>query len=196
MENNAKTGGDGVTRRVLTVLSVLAIALACPVLPSGNPGRSGANAIVAGHAEAGKLRVRRAYELYENGRIYRRGCSEFVSEVLKIPWRSANSLMGNAPEASASRRTTGWTECRRATCSAGARATRPTAWPMSVFTSAPKTACSWMCETPGPSQEEDERLRQAGTVQVLGLLKTGRSVLQSIDSALPPALFIPPVRRL
>ena len=97
MENNAKTGGDGVTRRVLTILSALAIALACPVLPSGNPGRSGANAIVAGHAEAGKLRVRRAYELYENGRIYRRGCSEFVSEVLKIPWRSANSLMSNAP---------------------------------------------------------------------------------------------------
>lgn len=39
-----------------------------------------------------------AYDLYKSNRVYRRGCSEFVSDVLKIPWRSADSIMGEDPE--------------------------------------------------------------------------------------------------
>jgi len=96
--NEINIGGDGVSRWKLTVLSVLAIALAYSVFPSQNPGHSSANAIGAGNAEPGNARLRRAFELYEKRRVYRRGCSEFVSEVLKIPWRSANSLMGKDPE--------------------------------------------------------------------------------------------------
>lgn len=42
--------------------------------------------------------VERACGLYEKNKIYRRGCSEFVSEVLGIPWRSADSIMGDDPE--------------------------------------------------------------------------------------------------
>ena len=42
--------------------------------------------------------VKKAYELHEKNRIYRRGCSEFVSDVLGIPWRSADSIMGEDPE--------------------------------------------------------------------------------------------------
>ena len=42
-------------------------------------------------------RVRRAKQLLVEGRVFSQGCSGFVSEVLDIPWRDANSLLGKTP---------------------------------------------------------------------------------------------------
>ena len=42
-------------------------------------------------------RVSRAKELLAAPRDYPKGCSEFICEVLGLPWEDANSLMGEAP---------------------------------------------------------------------------------------------------
>lgn len=43
-------------------------------------------------------RVQRAKGLLNAGAVYVKGCSEFVCDVLGIPWEDANSLMGTNPK--------------------------------------------------------------------------------------------------
>jgi hypothetical protein len=42
-------------------------------------------------------RVKNAKKLLEDGKKYPKGCSDFVSQVLGVPWESANDLMGKNP---------------------------------------------------------------------------------------------------
>ncbi len=41
--------------------------------------------------------VKRAYSLLKEQKKYFRGCSEFVSKILNIPWENAEALMGENP---------------------------------------------------------------------------------------------------
>jgi hypothetical protein len=65
--------------------------------------------------------VRRAYELYEKGRVYRRGCQRVRQRGLENTVALRQFDDGKDPEASASRRTTAG-RSSRAMCSLGARA--------------------------------------------------------------------------
>lgn len=95
-KSNIRLGGDGMACRGLKLCAALVAVLALIGHPRGEmPLR--ADAVNTARDIAARDRVARAYELYERRAVYRRGCSEFVSEVLQIPWRSADSLMGAFP---------------------------------------------------------------------------------------------------
>jgi hypothetical protein len=42
-------------------------------------------------------RVSTAKALLQKGGVYSKGCSEFISAILGIPWQSANDIMGSNP---------------------------------------------------------------------------------------------------
>lgn len=61
------------------------------------PAATGDWWVIRSSPRAGTERVAEARRLLAEGRVYPRGCSEFVCAVLGIPYQLANDLMGDSP---------------------------------------------------------------------------------------------------